>query len=317
MRRVEDAPACYRRALQLDPNASEVHSNLGNAFKEQGKLDEAVACQRRAIELKPDSARAYNNLAATLKDQGKLDDVIACCRRALEIKPDYAEVHSNLLYTLNFSPAYDARTILDEHLAWDRQHAAPLAKSIRSHANDPSPDRRLRVGYASPDFRLHPIGRFVLPLLESHDHRQFQIFCYASQHIHDAITERCRAAADVWRDAMGLSDERLAEVGARGPDRHSRRPLHAHGEEPPAGLRAESPPRCRSRIWPTARTTGLRAIDFRLTDPHLDPPGETERIYSEESVWLPETYWCYEPLENMPPVSDLPAMRPDTSPLVV
>ncbi len=30
--------------------------------------------------------------------------------------------------------------------------------------------------------------------------------------------------------------------GARGPDRHSRRPLHAHGEEPPAGLRAKARP---------------------------------------------------------------------------
>ena len=72
------------------------HNNLGNALKEQGKLDEAVACYRRALELKPDFAEAHNNLGIALKDQGKLDEAVACYRRALELKPDFAEAHDNL-----------------------------------------------------------------------------------------------------------------------------------------------------------------------------------------------------------------------------
>ena len=60
-------------------------------MKDQGKLDEAVACYRRALELKPDYAEAHNNLGNALKDQGKLDEAVACYRRALELKPDFAE----------------------------------------------------------------------------------------------------------------------------------------------------------------------------------------------------------------------------------
>ena len=65
-------------------------------MKDQGKLDEAVACYRRALELKPDFAEAHNNLGNACKDQGKLDEAVACCRRALELRPDYAAAHNNL-----------------------------------------------------------------------------------------------------------------------------------------------------------------------------------------------------------------------------
>ena len=96
LRRIPEAVACYRRALELKPDYAEAHNNLGNALKDQGKLDEAVACYRRALELKPDFAEAHNNLGNALKDQGKLDEAVACYRRALELKPDYAEAHNNL-----------------------------------------------------------------------------------------------------------------------------------------------------------------------------------------------------------------------------
>ena len=94
--KLDEAIACYRRALELKPDYAEAHNNLGNALKDQGKLDEAVACYRRALELKPDYAEAHNNLGIALKDQGKLDEAVACYRRALELKPDYAEAHLNL-----------------------------------------------------------------------------------------------------------------------------------------------------------------------------------------------------------------------------
>ena len=71
--KLDEAVACYRRALELKPDFAEAHNNLGVALKEQGKLDEAVACYRRALELKPDFAEAHNNLGIALKDQGKLE----------------------------------------------------------------------------------------------------------------------------------------------------------------------------------------------------------------------------------------------------
>ena len=94
--KLDEAVACYRRALELKPDYAEAYNNLGIVLKEQGKLDEAIACFRRALELKPDYAEAHSNLGSALKDQGKLDEAVACYRRALELRPDFAEAHYNL-----------------------------------------------------------------------------------------------------------------------------------------------------------------------------------------------------------------------------
>ncbi|HKM54151.1 MAG TPA: tetratricopeptide repeat protein, partial [Isosphaeraceae bacterium] len=141
------------------------------------RLPEAVACYRRALQLKPDYAEAHSNLGNALKDQGKLNEAVACYRRALELKPDYAWVHSNLLYTRVFCPGCDAQAIFEEHRRWSRQHAEPLARFIQPHSNDRSLHRRLRIGYVSPDFRDHAESFFTVPLLSAHDHQSFEIFC--------------------------------------------------------------------------------------------------------------------------------------------
>ena len=94
--KADEAVACYRRTLTLNPASADAHNNLGNALKDQGKLDEAVGWLARALELKPAYAEAHSNLGNALKDQGKLDEAIACYRRALELKADYAVAHNNL-----------------------------------------------------------------------------------------------------------------------------------------------------------------------------------------------------------------------------
>ena len=172
--------ACYRRAVQLKPDFAEAHNNLGNALQGQGQIAEALACYQRALQLKPDYAEAHNNLGNVLKDMGRLDEALAAYRRALELRPDSPSFHSNLVYALHFHPDADARLLGAEHQRWYQRHAAPLAKLIRPHANDPDPDRRLRVGYVSADFRDHVVGRNLLPLLREHDHEQVEIFCYAN-----------------------------------------------------------------------------------------------------------------------------------------
>jgi serine/threonine-protein kinase len=93
---LDDAVACYRRALQLDPDYAHAHGGLGIALEKQGKLDDAVACFRRATRLDPDYAEAHHNLGVVLEKQGKRDDAVACYRRALQLDLDYAPAHKNL-----------------------------------------------------------------------------------------------------------------------------------------------------------------------------------------------------------------------------
>ena len=305
--KLEEAVACHRRALVLKPDSAEVHGNLGNALKKQGKLDEALACCRRALELKPDHAEAHSNLGAAFKDQAKLEEALACFRRALELKPDYAEAHSNLLYTQIFCPDYDARTLYDEHRRWNERHAAPLAKFIGPHGNDRSPGRRLKIGYVSPDFRRHSVAFFTVPLFSAHDHRDFEIVCYADVVRPDDITARLRGYAGAWRSITGLDHQQVAELIRRdGIDILVDLTMHMARNRLLVFARKPAPVQACWLAYPG--TTGLSAIDYRLTDPHLDPPDLFDRCYSEQSIRLPDCFWCYDPLESEPAVNALPAL---------
>jgi len=94
--RLDEAAASYRQALVLKPDFADARYNLGNVFKELGRPEEAAASYRQALALKPGYAEAHNNLGAVLQDQGKLDGAVASYRQALAVTPGYAEAHNNL-----------------------------------------------------------------------------------------------------------------------------------------------------------------------------------------------------------------------------
>src|SRR5262249_52273954 len=176
------------------------------------------------------------------------------------------------------------------------------------HQNDRSGERRLRVGYVSPDFFGHVIGAFLLRLLEAHDHRNFEIFCYASVLVSDAITDRCRSHADVWRNVLEISDEKVAQI-IREDQIDILVDLTMHMAHNRMLVFARKPAPIQVTYLAYSGTTGLRTIDYRLTDPYLDPPDQDDQNYSEQSIRLPETYWCYWPSVQAPEANALPALE--------
>src|SRR6185312_13183028 len=121
--------------------------------------------------------------------------------------------HSNLLYAMHFDPRYDPGEILREHELWARHHAEALSAEITEHINDPDPERALRIGYVSSGLQDHVVGRFMLPLLHSHNRESFQAYCYADQSgVEDELMQRLRAVSREWRNTRGVSDQQLAEM---------------------------------------------------------------------------------------------------------
>lgn len=303
-----EALACCQRALELKPELAEAHSNLGSALRALGRLDEAVACHLRALDLKADWPQALSNLASALKDQAMLDEAVACYRHAVELNPDDAAIQSSLVCTLHFSPAYDGQAILAAHRLWDLQHAVPRARFIAPHANDRRPDRRLRVGYVSPDFRHHAQANFTVPLLSAHDHRDFEIFCYADVARPDDVTGRLRSSCDVWRDIAGLGEEQAAGMIRQDQiDILVDLTMHMAGNRLPVFAHKPAPVQVCWLAYPG--TTGLSTIDYRLTDRYLDPPGLHDNDYTEQSIRLGDAFWCYDPLATGPAVNRLPALE--------
>jgi len=308
MGRLEEAIAAYRRATGIKPDYAPAYSNLGNALKETGQLDEAVAACRAAIALKPDFFEAYGNLGNALMDRGQFDEAIAAYRQAILLKPNEAKAHSDVVYSMHFHPRYDARAIAEEQLRWNRQHAQALRGLSQPHANDRDADRRLRVGYVSPDLRAHPVGRFLLPLLAHHDKQQVEVFVYSGVLAADELTARLRSHVDLWRDIGGLSDETAAKL-IREDRIDILVDLTMHMANNRLLVFARKPAPVQVTYLAYCASTGLETIDYRLSDPYMDPLGMDESIYSERTIRLPDTYWCYEPIIFNSEVGALPALE--------
>jgi protein O-GlcNAc transferase len=303
--RFDEAMAEFHRAIELKPDYPEAHSNLGNTHWERGQLDEAVASHRRAIEIEPGYAAAHNNLGVVLKDLGRPEEAVAAYRRALELKPDFPEAHGNLIFAMHFHPGHDRRTIAGEQRRWNRQFSDPLKGFFQPHANDRNPERRLRVGYVSADFRDHPVGRFVLPLFERQDRERFEILCYSGTVRTDWLTERFRALAGGWRSTLGVSDARLAEmIREDGVDILVDLALHTSGNRLLTFARKPAPLLVSFGGYPGS--AGVDAIEHRISDRFLEGDSPQASITGED-VRLVESYWCYDPCGVEWEVSGLPA----------
>jgi predicted O-linked N-acetylglucosamine transferase (SPINDLY family) len=298
--------AC-RAALRLDSRHVGAWDNLGNVLKKQGRAADAADAFRSALSVLPDDPVAYSGLGAAMLDLCRLDDAVACYHRSSDLQPHSPAAHSDLLYNLHYHDGYDAATLHREHVEWDRRHAAPLRSRALPHPNDRTPGRRLRVGYVSPDFREHTVPRFVSAALEHTDRHAFEVFLYSDVTSPDPTTERLRGLGHAWRDCATLPNDQLDRlihqdaidilVDLRGHGGNNRLPLFARKPAP-----------IQVTMVGYFNTTGLSAMDYRVTDAAMDPPGETERYHAERLVRLPHTCWCYRPDDESPDVAPPPVL---------
>ncbi|HTR11527.1 MAG TPA: tetratricopeptide repeat protein [Paraburkholderia sp.] len=337
--RLRDAEAQYRRALALDPAHAEAANNLGNVCRDLGehraaheayeaalrvrpdfvdaynnaanlmrtlgRLEEAQTLLRKALAFDPSRSATLNNLGNVLKDSGELDEGIESFRRAVASEPDNLIAHSNLLYALSFQ-THDPHVILEETRRWSAQHEAPLCASRTSVHVESAQGRRLRVGYVSADFREHCQALFMTPLLAHHDRMRFEIHAYSSVVKPDATTARLAGCVEKWHDVRTLSDAALADkIRVDGIDILVDLTMHMSDGRPLLFARKPAPVQVAWLAYPG--TTGIDAIDWRLTDPWLDPPAHDSH-YSERSWRLPHTFWCYDPLASEPEVNALPVL---------
>jgi predicted O-linked N-acetylglucosamine transferase (SPINDLY family) len=340
--RAEEALEAYRAALALSPGDASILTNLGNALHDLSRHDEAVVCFREAVARAPDYADAYYNwgslcwrsgrfqeaadkfraalgidprlgeaesgLASALHDLGHIDEAIEAGRRALLLRPEDRDAHSLLLFSLMHSPEIAPRQLFDEHREWAARHAARFYPVSYAHANSPEPERRLRVGYVSGDFRHHSVAQFFEPVLTRHDRGGFEIFCYYSLSRADETTGRLRRSAERWREIASLDDAAVADlVRADGIDVLV--DLSGHTKYNRLLVFARRPAPVQLTWLGYLNTTGLETIDYRVTDARASPEGLFDALHSERLVRLPDCQWCYQPPLDCPAAAQPPAVR--------
>ena len=314
--------------IKLNPNFADAYLHKANILCEQRKFDEAIFYYDQAIEKNPESRDAYCNRGIVLQLTGRYVDALNSVKKSLEIDgnsaislqnyssilafmSEYSEVikHSNSaishateleyqgvwaarLYTLIYHPDLDAKAICSEHVKWGEKYSAYKGKDFSDRNR--SANRKLKIGYVSPDFRGHTCRFYYEPLFSNHDHERFELFAYSSSLQQDEHTERLKNYFDKWRNIYTLSDLDAANlifddqidilVDGCGHMMDSRLLVFAHK---PAPIQV---------TWlGSAWTTGLKQIDYALFDPFMAPEGT---VASEQIIRLPKTWAAFRPSEK-------------------
>jgi predicted O-linked N-acetylglucosamine transferase (SPINDLY family) len=282
----------------------ELHCNLGAALRAAGEPDEAARHLREATRLRPAFAEAWYNLGLLEFDRARYAEAEHAYRRAIAAAPAAAAWEDSLLCLLNYAPGHDPRAVHEAHVAWARRFPPPQ----RSHADRARPrgDRRLRVGYVSADFRGHSVAFFIAPVLRHHDRGRFEIVCYDNWPRPDDTTASLRPLVDRWRPVHALDDDALERlVLDDGIDVLVDLSGHTLGNRLPVFARKPAPVQATWIGYP--QTTGLAAIDYRITDARLDPP-EAGEVPGAERLWrLPACAICFLPPADAPPAGPPPS----------
>jgi len=300
---VDKAENWFKRILEVEPNAL-VYNELAVMFGNTGRLSEAVKHLRKAVELEPEVLAFKVNLAKKLRTIGQVQEGIELLRKAVEREPDNPVFHSNLLLYLHYLSEIDCQNLFEEHTRWGRLHA-PMSLAKTAHDNTPDPDRRLRIGYISPDFYGHAITSFFEPLLDGHHHEDFEVYGYGNVERPDDVTERLKGKFDHYRNIFGLEDEKTAKlIEADKIDILIDLAGHTGGNR--LLVLAYKPAPVQVTYLGCADTTGMKQVDYRLTDKWGDSP-QSQKFYTEELIYLPEGFLCYRPAYHTSGISDLPA----------
>ena len=303
--RMSEAVAAYRTAVYLKPDYVEARLNLGNALRQVGDVSAALGEYREALRLRPQFARAYGGLADAAADLGDAEEAVALYRRRVDAEPGSAAGHSALLYTMHYSSGLTPLQLREEARQWAARHAQFPSDRAAPHDNEKNSERRLRIGYLSPDFRAHTLAHFAEPLLEAHDRKQFEVRCYSAVLFPDQVTRRLGKLPDAWVDISRLSDADAARR-IRADRVDILVDLAGHMGDHRLLVLARRPAPVQVQIY-YAGTTGLPQIDYRITDAQSDPPA-ADAFYTERLVRLPDCPWLYKPSDPSPAVGPLPAL---------
>jgi predicted O-linked N-acetylglucosamine transferase (SPINDLY family) len=303
-----DAWNLFKRALDHSPRFAPALSNLGNVLRMEGQLGEAERCCREALQINPQLAPAWCNLGNVLADRGRRSEAEACFDRALALDPGMTIAQTNklsgtLFNALHSNELSDAE-VFDRHLQWGRAYAGtPPAHDHPAW----QPGQALRVGYLSADFRSHAMRHFLEPLLAGHDRHRVQVVCYMQSRVVDEMTLRLQGYGHDWVVVEGMDDDALVQR-IRADGVHILVDCLGHTQGSRLTALARKPAPVMMSYLGYLGSTGLPAMDFRVTDEWMDPPGLTEAQHTERLLRIPGGCVGYSPHLEAPEVNPLPAL---------
>ena len=271
-------------------------------------IDQAGMTVAEAQVLEAPDLQLWQGFARHLVTMWALPNHWEILIKLLRSYPWEAQTHSHLLHGMHFLADTDMETLAEQHRRWARLHVHDVTL-CQPPASRRDPDRPLRIGYVSPDFRVHCVAHFFEPLLQAHDRSRFVILGYGNvpPSSRDELTGRLASEFDQYRDIWGQNDRDVVEqiqsdridilVDLAGHTHHHR-----------LGVFAAKPAPIQVTYLGYPSTTGLETIDYRITDTLVDE-AESDRRYSETLVRLNTCFACYRAPEFAAATSEPPVLQ--------
>ncbi len=298
----------YDRALRVleegvgvCPDDADLCTSSGVVCLQLGRMAEAETWFRRALDLRAGDAAATVWLAQTLSGSLRTDQAVEMLREDVRARPGRASVQQTLVFLLMYLDGAQPEEVFREHRLAGLLTARSAGGVPPRVLVDADPERRLAIGYISPDFRQHSCAYFIEPLLAHHERARVRTIAYSSTSGRDAVTRRLRALVDEWRDVRPMSDEALAaQIAADRVDIAV--DLAGHSASNRLATLAYRPAPIAMTYMGYPNTTGMPGIDYRLVDARTDPPG-SDSLATESLLRLVECFLCYQPPADAPPVA--------------
>jgi protein O-GlcNAc transferase len=315
-RRVEDGLNAAEYAARLNPKCADAYYAIHQGYSALRRTEDALAAIERLLNVLPEEAAAHCDRGLALVALGEVDAALAALETSVRLRPEAASFASMMLMTRQYLPDADQGQLYRQHLGWANRYArgggggggdgASSATRPQPHTNDRDPDRPLRVGFVSSDFRVHPVADFTHGLFAYHDRGQFHFVAYSDVPREDAITAEFRTLADDWRVTIGRSDEEVERI-VRADNIDILIDLVGHTMESRLLVFARRPAPVQITYVGYCDTTGLSEIDYVIVDAITDPP-QSHQPYAEKLLHMPANFASYMPLPNAPAVNALPAL---------
>ncbi|MFZ6799664.1 tetratricopeptide repeat protein [Undibacterium sp. Di24W] len=301
-----------KKAIALDSLFVAAYTNLGLFYNEEKRFIEARDCFLNVIAIDPNFANAYSGLGVSLMDTGKIDEAIEKYRKALSLDSSNLVVHSNLLMAVSshneiglnhYQYQSDLKVFAEEthkvakpYTSWDL---------ITQHKDT----GKLRIGFVSGDFHIHPVGFFLESVIAQLNLDKFELFAYANRDYDDALTHRIRPYFKEWRQITRLADDAVAQrIYQDGI--HILIDLSGHTADNRLPVFAWKPAPIQVSWLGYFASTGVPGMDYVISDPVAVPPEHHDQF--TEAIWyVPNTRLCFTAPENAEKinVSALPALK--------
>jgi protein O-GlcNAc transferase len=303
------------RVIELAPGDLAALLAKAEAMAHLGRGADAEQLARLAIQLAPSEPAAWRNLIKGLFLQGKVSEAVEACHRAIELDPDSDTFRIGLVFAMIYDEHSKPEDLLAISREFGRRMEARAAVHLRPYRNAPLVNRRLRIGFLSPDLRNHSVMYFAEPLIAGLSRQDFEVFCYLTHPKPDAVTERVRCLSDRFR-ILSTKEPKQAADQIREDEVDVLIDLAGHTGYSGLPIMAYRPAPVQATWLGYPATTGLTTVEWRITDHFGDPPG-SDRYYTEKLARLPGCFAVYRPhirnhfqrFDEQYEVSSLPALR--------